>query len=74
MISGFSLQNFRFHLEPKGPLQMPACLGVTHRQAYNKGSTLRLRRERSAERLTPKGNGIRGGEIKGVFSGPRVSF
>ena len=27
------LQNFRFHLEPKSPLRMPA---------YNKGSTLRL--------------------------------
>ena len=33
MIPKFSLQHFRFHLEPKGALQMPA---------YNKGSTLRL--------------------------------
>ena len=52
MIPTFSLQHFRFHLEPKAPLHLPA---------YNKGSTLRLRRERSAERLTPRGNGIRGG-------------
>ncbi len=28
----FSLQHFRFHLEPKGPLQMPA---------YNKGNIIR---------------------------------
>ena len=49
MISGFSLQNFRFHLEPKGPLQMPACLRATHRQAFNKGSTLRPRPEARPE-------------------------
>jgi hypothetical protein len=48
MIPDFSLQHFRFHLEPKSALQMPA---------YNKASTLKLRRERSAERLTPKGTG-----------------
>jgi len=51
MIPDFSLQHFRFHLEPKGALQMPACLRATHRQAYNKGS---------ARRLTPRGNVIRG--------------
>ena len=61
MFTVFSLHHFRFHLEPKAPLRMPACLRATHRQAYNKGSTLRLRRERSAERLTPRGNVIRGG-------------
>jgi hypothetical protein len=33
MLVGLSLQQFRFHLEPKAPLRMPA---------YNKGSTLRL--------------------------------
>ena len=33
MISSLSLHHFRFHLEPKAPLHMPA---------YNKGSTLRL--------------------------------
>jgi hypothetical protein len=32
MNSGFSLQHFRFHLEPKAPLRMPA---------YNKGSVIR---------------------------------
>lgn len=32
MISDFSLQHFRFHLEPKGTLQMPA---------YNKGNVIR---------------------------------
>lgn len=38
VISHFSLQHFRFHLEPKGTLQMPA---------HNKGSTLRPRPELS---------------------------
>lgn len=33
MSTDFSFQYFRFHLEPKGALQMTA---------YNKGSTLRL--------------------------------
>lgn len=46
MIPDFSLHHFRFHLELKGALQMPA---------FNKASTVSL-----AERLTPKGNGIRG--------------
>ena len=32
MHSGFSLQLFRFHLEPKAPLHMPA---------YNKGNVIR---------------------------------
>lgn len=40
MISEFSFQHFRFHLEPKVPLQMPA---------YNKGSTLRPRPEARPE-------------------------
>ena len=80
MIPDFSFQHFRFHLEPKAPLHMPAynkgsTMTLRHAQGHGERSrTLRLRRERSAERLTPKGNGIRGGEIKGVFSGPRVSF
>jgi hypothetical protein len=51
MTPDLSLQHFRFRLEPKGSLQMPACLRASHRQAYNKGS---------ARRLTPKGNGMRG--------------
>lgn len=38
MIDEFSFQHFRFHLEPKGTLQMPA---------FNKGSTLGPRRELS---------------------------
>jgi hypothetical protein len=42
MIPHFSLQHFRFYLERKSTLQMPACL-LEHRQAYNKGSTLTLR-------------------------------
>ncbi len=32
MTTGFSLQRFRFHLEPKAPLRMPA---------YNKGNVIR---------------------------------
>ena len=32
MTTGFSLQRFRFHLEPKAPLRMPA---------YNKGNMIR---------------------------------
>jgi len=48
-MTNFSLQHFRFHLEPKGALQMPPCL-LEHCQAYNKDSALRL---------TPKGNVIR---------------
>jgi hypothetical protein len=48
----FSFHHYRFHLEPKAPLQMPACLRATHRQAYSKGST---------RRFTPRGNVIRGG-------------
>ena len=32
MISDFSLYHFRFHLEPKAPLHMPA---------YNKGNVIR---------------------------------
>ncbi|HEV8719627.1 MAG TPA: CRISPR system precrRNA processing endoribonuclease RAMP protein Cas6 [Candidatus Binatia bacterium] len=32
MLPGFSLQHFRFHLEPKAPLRMPA---------YNKGNVIR---------------------------------
>ncbi len=36
MISDFSLQHLRFHLEPKAPLHMPA---------HNKGSTLRPQAE-----------------------------
>jgi hypothetical protein len=32
MIDDFSFQHLRFHLEPKGPLQMPA---------YNKGNVIR---------------------------------
>jgi hypothetical protein len=32
MPSGFSLYHFRFHLEPKAPLYMPA---------YNKGNVIR---------------------------------
>ena len=32
MITDFSLQHFRFHLEPKAPLHMPA---------YNKGNVIR---------------------------------
>jgi hypothetical protein len=40
MISGLALQYFRFCLEPKAPLHMPACLRATHRQAYNKGNVI----------------------------------
>jgi hypothetical protein len=32
MIAAFSLQHFRFHLEPKAPLHLPA---------YNKGNVIR---------------------------------
>jgi len=38
---GFSLHHFRFQLEPKALLHMPACLRATHRQAYNKGNVIR---------------------------------
>ena len=48
MVTDFSLQHFCFHLEPKGALQMPTCL-PEHRQAYNKGSTLRPRPEARPE-------------------------
>jgi hypothetical protein len=41
MISNLSLHHFRFHLEVKAALQMPACLRATHRQAYNKGNVIR---------------------------------
>jgi len=39
-MTSISLQNFRFHLESKAPLHMPACLRATHRQAYNKGNVI----------------------------------
>jgi hypothetical protein len=48
MIPDFSLQHFRFPLEPQVTFQMPACL-PEYRQAHNKGSTLRLRPEARPE-------------------------
>lgn len=49
MISDFSFQHYRFHLEPKGALQMPA---------YNKGNGIRggFGRMRESSGLTQEPN------------------